>query len=251
MEWVCGVTNIDPGAKICPFYGQNHPPGCSSKPVAQLRKMTVFDTNHRKVVDWHQASRSGASGPTQTGTPHSHSPTVGRKGGFMTTMVIALDLTNTEHAQALAQFIVLATQIGAQFQVGVGAAQADAPAPAPAPQREYEPTHDVVLRLVVDKAHVTYTAVNGGYVGESGIRKALNARIRKAGGVWDDERKAYKFPSPEAAQEYATSETIEASKASDEAVEAIGAGAHDVAVVTAEQWQAQRDRAAAKAARKG
>lgn len=152
----------------------------------------------------------------------------------MTTMVIALDLTNADHASALAQFIMLATQVGAQFQVGVGAsqapAQADAPAPAPAPKREYEPTHDVVLALVVDKAHVSYTTLEGKYVGESGIRKALNARIRKAGGVWDGERKAYKFPSPEDAQAFAGDGKV---------------------TVTAEEWQAQRDRAAAKAASKG
>ena len=178
----------------------------------------------------------------------------------MTTMVIALDLANAEHAQALAQFITLATQVGAQFQVGVGAPAPapapvqDAPEPEPEPVREYKPTHDVVLALVADKAYVHCTTLDGKFVGESGVRKAVNARIRKAGGVWDQTHKAYKFPSAKAASNYVAGETDAAIKArTPEGAEPDASAFPDgyFALVTAEQWQAQRDAAAARKARKG
>lgn len=175
-----------------------------------------------------------------------------------TIVALAVDFTQASHASAFAQIITLATQAGIPVQVGVGAsapvAQADAPANAQAQApKAYEDVHDVALRLVVDKAYVSYASLAGKYVGESGVRKALNARIREAGGVWDADRKAYKFASAKAANKFAETASNAAVDASEDAKRAMleDADTHWVALVTAQEWQAQRDKAAARKAKKG
>lgn len=172
----------------------------------------------------------------------------------MTVIAIAIDFANVAHAQAFAQIAALAAQNGMALQVGVGAS---APAPATAvaqPTAEvkapktYAPTEDTLVRLVVDKTLVKAVTLDGKFIGASGVRKVVNARIREAGGAWDAEHKAYKFTKSAKAIAFAEQETLNAVGVKGESV--VTAECPYVALVTAEQWQAQRDRAVARAEKK-
>ncbi len=85
-------------------------------------------------------------------------------------------------------------------------------AAAPAPKQSQTPTERAgeVCMWVRDGAYVSTATAGGKFVGRSGIRKILNARIRKAGGTYDKAHKAYKFPNEQNAIDFvnATSATV-------------------------------------------
>ena len=136
-----------------------------------------------------------------------------------------VDITCTEHLQALATL----AQAGIKVTLGDASASpaaSDKPAKASKP-REYAAVHDVTcVWHVADNGGVTYTHADGSYVGESGVRKVLNARLRSLGGVWDKDNRVWVLP---------TDARPEDGSAAD---------------VTAEEWQAARDAAAARAAKR-
>lgn len=176
----------------------------------------------------------------------------------MTVIAIAIDFANVAHAQAFAQIAALAAQNGMALQVGVGA-PAPAPAPAPVAQepatqvkapKAYKPTEDRLVRLVVDKTLVSVTTLDGKFEGVNGVRKTVNARIRKAGGVYDQAVKAYRFTKSANAKAFAVEQTTAANEHMPEAVTAALSNAECkteyVALVTAAEWQAFRDKQAGK-----
>ena len=151
-------------------------------------------------------------------------------------MLVAMnfDLTNVSHAQIFAQVCALASQACVPMQMG---APTQAPtlvstpvsAPAPAP-KAYEPASDVQCAWVHDKTKVTYTLTDGKYVGQTGARKTLNARLRNAGATYDASAKAWKFATSKKAEEFVASAS---------------------ALVTAAEIEAVRTKAAERAAKKG
>ena len=135
-----------------------------------------------------------------------------------------IDITNTAHLTALATL----AQAGITVTLGESAAPASGKAPAKASKpREYAACHDMTcIWHVADNGGVTYTHADGSYVGESGVRKVLNARLRSLGGTWDKDARVWILP---------TDARPEDGSAAD---------------VTAEEWQAARDAAAARAAKR-
>ena len=135
----------------------------------------------------------------------------------------------------------------------VSVSVASAPAPEVAPTREYKACEDTLVRLDVDGKYVVYTTADGKYLGTSGIRKACNARLRKVA-TYDSARKAWAFKSAKAAMAWCETETVAANDVHDEGVTAMLTSTepitHWVMLITASEWQAQRDRAAARKSKK-
>lgn len=151
------------------------------------------------------------------------SPLDGQKGLTMKAY-FDIDITNTAHLTALATL----AQAGITVTLGESASPAasDKPAKASKP-RTYAAVHDITcVWHVADNGGVTYTHADGSYVCESGVRKVLNARLRSLGGTWDKNARVWVLP---------TDARPEDGSAAD---------------VTAEEWQAVRDAAAARAARR-
>lgn len=135
-----------------------------------------------------------------------------------------LDMSNLEHLKALATL----AQAGITVTLGESAsvASTDKPAKASKP-REYAAVHDVeCVYHVADNGGVTYTTPDGKYVAESGVRKCVNAKLRSLGGVWDKDARVWTLPTDNRPADGAT------------------------VTVTAEEWQAARDAAAARAAKR-
>ena len=123
------------------------------------------------------------------------------------------DFTNTTHTQAFAQMCAIATQAGVPMQVmgaymNTGACvsdmgtQAQASTPTPTP-KVYAPAEDVACQWLVEGTKVSYTLTDGKYVGQTGVRKTLNARLRNAGATWDASAKVWKFASKAKAEKFA------------------------------------------------
>lgn len=96
--------------------------------------------------------------------------------------------------------------VDAGFPVGK-AVVAEAHTVAPAPKQSQTPTERAgeVCMWVRDGVHVSTATAGGKFVGRSGIRKILNARIRKAGGTYDKAHKAYRFPNEQSAIDFVNS----------------------------------------------
>lgn len=128
--------------------------------------------------------------------------------------VFNFDLSNPLHANAFAQVLALATQANVPMQVGVGGKQTNIEeqnTPTPT-QKTYAPACDVACVWVVDGTKVSYELEKGvvskdgkenKYVGQSGVRKTLNARLREGGATWDSEKKVWKFASKAKAETFA------------------------------------------------
>lgn len=149
-------------------------------------------------------------------------------------MLVAMnfDLTNVSHAQIFAQVCALASQANVPTQVGAptqAPTPVSAPVCAPAP-KAYAPAEDVQCAWVQDKTKVSYTLTDGKYVGQTGARKTLNARLRNAGATYDTSAKAWKFATSKKAEEFVASTS---------------------ALVTAAEIEAVRTKAAERAAKKG
>ena len=106
--------------------------------------------------------------------------------------------------------------------------QVQTPAPAKKP-RKLEDVHDVQCAWTIDGKSVAYTTADGKYVGETCVRRELNSRLREAGAVWNKDLRQWEFKSPASAKKFAESVS---------------------ATVTAQQWQARRDAAAQKHAKR-
>jgi len=135
-----------------------------------------------------------------------------------------LDMSNLEHLKALTAL----AQAGVTVTLGESAAptSADKPAKASKP-RTYAAVHDVTcVWHVADNGGVTYTYADGSYVSESGVRKCINAKLRGLGGVWDKNARVWVLPTDNRPQD---GESV---------------------TVTAEEWQAARDKAAERAAKR-
>lgn len=96
--------------------------------------------------------------------------------------------------------------VDAGFPVGK-AVVAEAHTVAPAPKQSQTPTERAgeVCMWVREGVYVSTATAGGKFVGRSGIRKILNARIRKAGGTYDKAHKAYKFPNEQTAIDFVNS----------------------------------------------
>ena len=137
-------------------------------------------------------------------------------------MLVAMnfDLTNPMHQNTFAQICALASQVGVPMQMNapmpVATSTPIASAPTTTP-KVYDPAVDVQCAWVVDKTKVSYTLADGKYVGQTGVRKTLNARLRDAGATYDTTVKAWKFASSKKAQEFAdsTSALVTASEIED------------------------------------
>ena len=119
-------------------------------------------------------------------------------------ITFTLDLTNPAHATWMAQALASATPLGVTFTMGT-----DVPAPTQvstpvAEPKTYAPAQDVQCVWVQDKTKVSYTLADGKYVGQTGARKTLNARLREAGATYDASVKAWKFASSKKAEEFVT-----------------------------------------------
>ena len=123
--------------------------------------------------------------------------------------VFNFDLANPVHASVFAQVCALTTQANVPMQVGVGASTPATPvssvnvasAPVETP-KTYAPAEDVACKWVQDKSRVTYTLADGKYVGQTGVRKTLNKRLKDGGATWDGEKKAWTFKSSKAAEAF-------------------------------------------------
>lgn len=99
----------------------------------------------------------------------------------------------------------------------------------PAPAQYLPPAGDVACMYVRDGRYVTAALAGGAYIGRTGIRRIMQARIREGGGKWDQTHRAYVFADAATAQAFV--------KSADP-------------TVTAAQWEAYRQAAAEKAQRK-
>lgn len=135
--------------------------------------------------------------------------------------IFNFDLANVTHATAFAQICALATQAGVPMQVGTSTTgtQAQASTPTQTP-KVYAPAEDVQCKWVQDKCKVTYTLEDGKYVGQTGARKTLNARLREAGATWDASAKAWKFASSKKASDFVANTSALVSASDIEAVRA-------------------------------
>ena len=144
------------------------------------------------------------------------------------------DFTNPVHAQLFTQVCAQCTSAGIPMQMHDFTSAPVAPVPtpvstpAPAP-KTYAPAEDVQCQWVQNKTLVTYTLADGDYVGQTGARKTLNARLRNAGAEWIADKKAWKFASTKKAEEFIASTS---------------------ALVTAQEIEAVREKAAQRAAKK-
>lgn len=88
-------------------------------------------------------------------------------------------------------------------------------AAAPAPKQSQTPTErgGEVCMWVRDGAYVSTATAGGKFIGRSGIRKILNARIRNAGGKYDKAHKAYKFQTEQAAIDFVNGTSAEVTDA--------------------------------------
>jgi len=132
-----------------------------------------------------------------------------------TTVLFQFDFANPVHAQLFASVV----GAGVPMQM-VGA---DAPTPVTKPVSEpkvYAPAEDVQCVWVQDKTRVAYTLADGKYVGQTGARKTLNARLRESGATWDASAKAWKFASTKKAEEFVANTSALVTAAEIEAVRA-------------------------------
>lgn len=137
-----------------------------------------------------------------------------------------LDMSNLEHLKALAAL----AQAGITVTLGESASPAasDKPAKAAKP-KAYAEVHDVDCMYHVNaNGGVTYTYADDkqSYVGESGIRKCVNAKLRALGGVWDKDARVWILPTDNRPAD------------------------GKIVTVLAAEWQAARDAAAARAAKR-
>ena len=104
--------------------------------------------------------------------------------------------------------------VGAGFPVGK-AVVAEAHTVAPAPKQSETPTERTgeVCMWVREGAYVSTATAGGKFIGRSGIRKILNARIRNAGGKYDKAHKAYKFQNEQAAIDFVNGTSAEVTDA--------------------------------------
>lgn len=132
------------------------------------------------------------------------------------------DFSNERHMTAIA------TLAQAGITVMLGSAGTSVPAcEKPAKPRTYAAVHDITcVWHVADNGGVTYTHADGSYVGESGVRKVLNARLRSLGGTWDKDARMWVLPTDNRPADGSAAD------------------------VTAEEWQAARDKAAERAAKR-
>lgn len=65
------------------------------------------------------------------------------------------------------------------------------PTQAPEPERTLEPATDVACKWVLKDNTVTYTTEDGKFIGQPSVRKALKARLRKAGFEYDADAKVW------------------------------------------------------------
>lgn len=143
-------------------------------------------------------------------------------------MIVTMNLDASN--PAFAELMSFIAQHGISATIGGETAPAQATAPAPAKKpRKLEDVHDVECAWVVNDKAVAYTTSDGKYVGETCVRRELNARIREAGASWDKDARRWEFKSAAAAKKFAESAS---------------------ATVTAEQWQARRDAAAERHAKR-
>ena len=133
------------------------------------------------------------------------------------------DVTNPTHAQLFAQMCAQCASVGVPMQMHDLAPVGVAPTPVPvstpvvAP-KVYEPATDVQCKWVQEKNYVSYTLADGKYVGQTGARKTLNARLRTAGAEYNAEKKAYKFASTKKAEEFVANTSALVSASDIEAV---------------------------------
>lgn len=118
------------------------------------------------------------------------------------TVLFQFDFSNPVHAQMFASVV----GAGVPMQMlGAGVSGVDTQAQANTPVSEpktYAPAEDVECKWVQDKTKVSFTLADGKYAGQTGVRKTLNARLRKAGATYDASAKAWKFVSTKKAEEF-------------------------------------------------
>ena len=166
-----------------------------------------------------------------------------------TTVLFQFDFTNPVHAQLFASVVgagVPMQRVGAGVSTPTPA-QVSTPVSTPvAEPKVYAPAQDVLCTWVVDKTHVSYTLVDGKYVGQSGVRKSLNARLRNAGAEWNADKKAWKFASAKKAQDFVSADTAKYCEREDVlAVDVLVA--QYPTVVTAQEIESVRAKAQARA----
>lgn len=154
-------------------------------------------------------------------------------------MLVAMnfDFTNPSHAQLFAHVYAQCVSAGVPVQMSELASVPVAPVSTPVPvtpvatpTKSYAPATDVQCVWVVDKTKVSYTLADGKYVGQTGARKTLNARLRDAGATYDATAKVWKFASSKKAEDFV---------------------AKTSALVTAQEIEAVREKAQARALKKG
>jgi len=134
-----------------------------------------------------------------------------------TTVLFQFDFANPVHAQ------LFASVAGAGVPMQMLGVSVPTPTPVSTPVAEpkvYAPAEDVACVWVADKTKVSYTLADGKYVGQTGVRKTLNARLRDAGATYDATAKAWKFASSKKAQEFVDNTSALVSASEIEAVRA-------------------------------
>ena len=119
-----------------------------------------------------------------------------------TTVLFQFDFTNPVHAQLFASVV----GAGVPMQMmGAGVSESTPQTEVNAPvvkAKVYAKAEDVSCVWVQDKTKVSYTLADGKYVGQTGARKTLNARLRNAGATYDASAKVWKFASSKKAEEF-------------------------------------------------
>lgn len=134
-----------------------------------------------------------------------------------TTVLFQFDFTNPTHAQLFAS--VVGAGVPMQM-IGTGTSVPTQVSTPVAEPKVYAPAEDVQCAWVQDKTKVSYTLADGKYVGQTGARKTLNARLREAGATWDASAKAWKFASTKKAEEFVANTSALVTAAEIEAVRA-------------------------------
>ena len=126
--------------------------------------------------------------------------------------VFNFNFDNPIHNEVFKQMTALAVQYGVPMQTMVGSnvsttvsesmIQSASPTPESKIQKTYAPATDVQCKWVQDKNRVSYTLADGKYVGQTGARKTLKARLRAAGAEYDASTKSWKFTTSKKAADF-------------------------------------------------
>lgn len=144
-------------------------------------------------------------------------------------MRVYFDIDLANNAQLFTDIVSKLATAGISITTGDAPASQTTTPEKPKKAHKLESVHDVVLKWVSDGTSVSYTTADGKYVGEICVRRVMNGRLRTAGATWDKDARKWVFASKDAVKAFVTSTS---------------------AVVTANEWQAQRDKAAERAAKR-